>query len=94
MQRARARQNQQQAEGPGDPWPAICWAPPRSRPGRLYLAGSGGEGRDMVRVKFVSRGRLLGGAGLQRHAQTGTGPGAGKGAGPGDVGGRAGRDQT
>lgn len=67
--------------------------PARSRPGRVYLAGSGGEGRDMVRAKFVSRGRL-GGARLERHAQIGTGPGAGKGAGPSDVGGRSGRDQT
>lgn len=57
-------------------------------PGRRYLTGSGGQGRDIVRGKFVSSWRLLGGAPPEGHARGGTGVREGREAGPRDEGGR------
>lgn len=57
-------------------------------PGRLYLTGSGRQGRDIVRAKFVFSWRLLGGAPPEGHARGGPGVREGREAGPRDEGGR------
>lgn len=60
----------------------------RQRRGRLYLISSGGQDRDIVRVKFVSSGRLLGRTLPEEQAESGTGLGGKAGHRLGSGGGR------